>query len=147
MSPQFIRLQSEYFEPLITRVVGIILRSGKIESPPSSLIDTIGALNFKIDYVGPLARAQRASQITTLNRLIESIGPLVQLDPGILDRIDSDAVLKKHADLLGLPADMMRTDKELEGVRQAKQQAAQQAQMGQALQDAAPGMLQQMVKQ
>lgn len=147
MSPQFVRLQSEYFEPLITRIVGIILRSGGMPDAPPTLVDQTGSLNFDIDYVGPLARAQRASQITTLNRLIESVGPLAQLDPTILDRIDGDAAIKKHSDLLGLPADLLRTDKDLAGLRQSRQQAQQQAQVGGVLADAAPKMLQEAAKQ
>ena len=146
LSPQFIRLQSEYFEPLITRIVGIILRSGGMPDAPNTLVDQVGSLNFNIDYVGPLARAQRASQVTTLNRLIESVGPLAQLDPTILDRIDSDAAIKKHSDLLGLPADLLRSDDELAALRQARQQAQQQAQVGNVLAEAGPKVIDNLTK-
>jgi pyruvate carboxylase len=76
----------------------------------------------------------KADQGIALVRTLESIAPLAQINPGVLDRINADEALKLLAEVNGLPARILVSDREM----QAKQEAAAQAQQAQALLQAAP---------
>ena len=51
--------------------------------------------NIEIEYVSPLAKAQRQGDIQALTRLLELMMPLTA-DPSIMDYIDTDGVSEAH---------------------------------------------------
>ena len=44
--------------------------------------------DLKVDYVSPIAKAQKTTQLFTFTRLMETIGPLAQVKPEILDNLN-----------------------------------------------------------
>jgi hypothetical protein len=60
-----------------------------------------------------------------------------QLHPAGLDRIDFDGALGEAADILGVPASVLRSDQELATVRAAKAQVQEQAAQLAAMQSVA----------
>jgi len=129
LGPALARLQSEFLEPLLKRCFGLAMRAGALGQPPSSLGDT----PFSPAYHSPIAKAQRFETIQAMNQLEEAIGGLSKLNPGILDLYDFDASVKKRADLFGVPAELLKDERQVAATRKA---AAQQAQAQQALQQA-----------
>ena len=89
--------------------------------------------NLEIEYVSPLAKAQRQGDIQSMTRLLELMGPLTQLDPSILDYVDSDGISKHLIKILGVPAAAVRGDREVALLRaqraQQQQAAAEQAEL------------------
>lgn len=111
MGPWQGRLELELFEPLINRILGILIRSGEIPPPPQELLDMSddAILNepqnqedmpedkkekqeekrrkrystraLKIVYDSPLARAQRLADVQVIDQVKMSIAQSMQLNP------------------------------------------------------------------
>ena len=146
LGPVLGRLQAELLQPLIERVYMVLRRQDVYPDMPEVLME---AKDFRIEYVSPLAKAQRAGDATQMARLLEMILPLTQIDPGVLDHLDVDGMVKHIVQSLGIPASAVRGEEEIVERREkreqemaAQQELAQVSQMAQAAGDAAP-----MVKQ
>jgi hypothetical protein len=133
MGPHLGRIQSEFLDPLIDRVFALMYRAGRFPEPPEILRRHP---EIKVDYVSPLARAQKASEGAAIVRTFEALAPIGAADPGVYDNFDSDQVAQLLADAYGLPAKAVRDPKRVAQMRQQKQQAARMA----ALTQAAPGL-------
>lgn len=133
MGPHLGRIQSEFLDPLIDRVFGLMVRAGKFPAPPEILRRFP---EIKVDYVSPLARAQKASEGAAIVRTFEALAPIGAANPEVYDNFDGDQVAQLLADAYGLPPKAVRDPKRVALLRQQKQQAAQMAQLAQA----APGL-------
>ena len=124
LGPVLGRLQFEFLRPMIDRVFGILYRSGEIMDPPEELAGE----EIDVEYVSPLVRAQKSYESRAIERTIGSIGPLAQLDPGILDNFDMDKTAMYMADLYGYPERLKRSEDDIAQMRKdrAEQQHAQQ---------------------
>jgi hypothetical protein len=122
LGPVLGRLQSELLQPLIERVYNILERQNIFRPAPEILAEQ----NVEIEYVSPLAKAQKSSDLNSVMRGIEIFGAMSQFAP-VLDYLDSDGLAKYVQNVLGLPAKIMKSDAEVQQVRQERQQAEQQA--------------------
>ena len=64
------RLQSELLQPLITRAFNLLLKNNKFAPPP----ETLGDQEIEIEYVSPLAKAQKTQELSSIMRGIEIFG-------------------------------------------------------------------------
>jgi hypothetical protein len=62
-----------------------------------------------------------------MTRLLELMTPLSQLDPGIMDYVDSDGISKHLIKILGVPATAIRGDREVAMIRAQRQEQQAQA--------------------
>ena len=143
LGPVLGRLQAELLQPLINRVFNILARQEAFLPPPEMLQTD----DIDIEYVSPLAKAQRAGDIQSVLRMFELLGPMGQLDPGVFDHMDTDGMVKHIIKVLGVPASVVRGEQEIFEIREnrAEQQAAQQQmaetqQMAEAAGNAAPAV-------
>ena len=121
------RLSQELLQPLITRVYSILSRQKAFAPAPDFMLNQ----NLEITYVSPLAKAQRQGDIQSMTRLLELMTPLSQLDPSIMDYVDSDGISRHLIKILSVPATAVRGDQEvaiLRAQRQEQQQAMAQQQ-------------------
>jgi uncharacterized protein YheU (UPF0270 family) len=132
MGPQLARLQSEFLDPLITRVFAIMFRANAFAPAPPVLAQYPG---LDVEYVSPLARAQKAQRGGATVRAIQAVMPLAQFDPGVMDNLDTDFIVRDLADAYGMPAKGLRDPKAVAQVRQQRQQSQN---MLAAAQNAAP---------
>lgn len=116
LGPTLGRLESEFLNPLISRTFGIMFRSGAFGEPPQGL----RGQDIDVEYVGPLAKAQKLNQLTGITRMYEAVSPLAQVKPDMLDRIDEDEVMKVAADLTGVPQKILRSDAQVKKIRDAR---------------------------
>lgn len=123
LGPVLGRLQAELLQPLIDRVYNLLARQQAFEPAP----EFMEGINIDIEYVSPLAMAQRQGDIQAMTRLLELMMPLTQLDPSIMDYIDADGVSKHLIKTLAIPATAVRGDREVAIKRQERQAAQQQA--------------------
>jgi hypothetical protein len=132
LGPVLGRLQSELLQPLITRCFNILLRNKKFKEIP----EFIGAQNIEIEYVSPLAKAQKTGELNSLMRGIEIMGSLQNVAP-VFDYLDTDNLVGHIKDVLGIPAKVLKSKAEVEQIRAEQQnQIAQQQQMQQDMQQA-----------
>ena len=136
LGPTLGRLQSEFLNPIVERAFYSMLRGQALPPMPEVLQEVGGDLD--IEYVGPLARSQKMDEVTGIQRAIEGIMQLAQVNPDVLDIVDVDKAGRTISDRLGAPADMLRGDEEVGEMRQARQQQQQQqAEMEQGQQELA----------
>ena len=94
--------------------------------------------DLDIEYVGPLARSQKMDEVTSIQRAVDGIMQLANVNPEVLDLVDVDKAGRTIADRLGAPADILRGDEQVGQLRQSRQQQQQaQAEMEQGQQQIA----------
>jgi len=124
MSPMVSRIQSEGFTRIIERVIAIAGRAGRLPPPPVEMGDDV---EYKIEYMSPISRALKMSQLTGVTRMIDVLAPLAQIKPQMLDKINEDELVDFAAGNMEVPLKLMRTDKQVGELRQ--QRAEQEAKM------------------
>ena len=123
LGPVLGRLQSELLSPLIIRIFNIMLRNGLFQPAP----DVLSQQELNIEYVSPMALAQRSQELQSIMRGLEIFGSLGQTMP-VMDYIDENGFIKQIIDILGLPAKMIKSDQQVSQIREERA-AAQQQQM------------------
>ena len=133
LGPTLGRFQTEFLNPLIERVFGIMFRAGALMPAPDVIQDT----TIDVEYVGPLARSQRMEEAVAIERLYTLAMNIAQVDPAIMDNIDHDNAIRMRAKLLGVPKTVLRGKDQVDEMRAAQAEAQQQAAMAQQAQQEA----------
>ena len=129
LGPVMGRIQSELLEPMINRVFLIMLRNRLFAEAPAILANQ----EIDIEYVSPMAIAQKGQELQNVMRGLELFGSLSQTMP-VMDYIDENGLVKQLVQTLGLPARMIKSDKQVEAIRMERQEAQQmQMQMQQQM--------------
>ena len=135
LGPVLGRLTSELLRPLINRAFSILLRNEQLPPMPEYL----EGVDIEIEYVSPLAKAQRTSDLSGILRALEIAVPLQQQVP-VFDYINSDKLIKYIFDILGVPGTLLNDDVSVAQKREqdamAQQQQLQQQQLAQAAESA-----------
>ena len=121
LGPVLGRLQSELLSPMIIRIFNIMLRNNLFQMAPAIL----RSQELNIEYVSPIALAQKSSELQSIMRGLELFGSMAQAMP-VMDYIDENGLIKQLINILGLPAKMIKSDAE---VQQIREERAQQQQM------------------
>lgn len=129
LGPIYGRMQAEYLQPLIERCFGIAFRAGVFADAPESLVKKY----INVKYVSPMARAQKFDEVTAISNFVQMAMQSAQVNQGVLDNIDFDKATRFTGEALGVPAQVVRTEQEIEAIRQqrAEQEQAMQLQMAQ----------------
>jgi hypothetical protein len=137
---------SKCLDSIIKRSFAIMMRGGMLPDPPLE----VQGQEYDIEYISPLARAQKASQGNSLQEALAFIMPLSEAKPEILDNLDPDEIFKYVFDLYGCPESLTIPEKQRDQVRQMRQQIAeaqaalsagqQGAQIAKDADQASPGM-------
>lgn len=137
------RLNSEALDPLFDRVFSMEYRAGRMPPPPAALIELIGA-PITIEYIGPLAQAQRKLfESQGSMRALEVMAPMMQMDPNVRDILNFDEIARSLLHTFGVPQEAVRSREEIAALREQRLLAQQQAaamQQIEALGKAAPGL-------
>jgi hypothetical protein len=117
LGPTLGRLQSEFLGPMIERIFGVLSRSGRLPEPPESMSEQ----ELKIEYVSPLARAQRQTETQGIMRTLEFIGPIAGMDPQAAQVIKGADTVRHIAELNGVPPMLLKSNDDLMAEMQAQQ--------------------------
>jgi hypothetical protein len=135
LGPVLGRLQSELLKPLIDRAFALILRKNLFPPAPEFL----SGQDIEIEYVSPLAKAQKSTELQSIMRGIEILGSLANVGP-VFDHINMDKLVKHLMDVVGVPQKVLKPSSEVQAERQqVAEQQAQQQQMQQMQQVAQAG--------
>jgi hypothetical protein len=121
LGPVLGRLQSELLQPLISRSFALLLRNGLLPAAPEQL----QGQDIDIEYVSPLAKAQRLTDLQSMLRGFEVMMQVAEIAP-VMDYLDSDKLVQYLVEVTGIPARVIRGDEEVARIR--RQQAEAQAQ-------------------
>ena len=140
LGPVLGRLQSELLKPLIDRAFALLLRKNLFRPAPEFL----SGQDIEIEYVSPLAKAQKSTELQSIVRAIEILGSLANVAP-VFDYVNFDNLVKHLADIVGMPQKLLKSQNEVNAQRQEQaaqaeqqQQMAQMQQVAQAAGDVAP---------
>ncbi len=135
LGPVVERLQYEFLNRILERVYNILDRSGIFPDIPEELQDIVGE-EFRIEYISPLAQAQKMSGLTSIEQGIGFIGQAAQFDQTVLDKVNLTEAVANYLAQVGVPAAMIRSDEEVQEIQKQRQEA-QAAAEAQAQQQAA----------
>lgn len=120
------RQETEFLRPWALRVFEICERRKKFKPYPPIMLQY--KPQILVRYRSMLAKAQQSVDIDNIGRAIGSMGALFQIDPNSIDIIDADKGVKYIANVRGIPQELIRDDREVKKIREAKAVAAAQAQ-------------------
>lgn len=123
------RIQSEWFNPQITRSILLLIRNGVAPPPPPEL----RGQKFKIVYKGPLSLELESAEVRAAERWIGVVGEMEEVFPGAADNISTDNAVRRMGRTYGVNEEDIASEEE---VAQKRQQRAQEAQRQQALETA-----------
>lgn len=135
LGPMLGRLESELLGPLIARVYGLLDRLGELPEPPQEILDQ----DFTVQYVSPIAQAQKAVEIDTFRQFVAGLEVYLQTPEtaaGFFKKYPVENVAAHFAKLLNIDPDMGADEEQMAAV-EGQEQAQMMAQMAQpALQGA-----------
>lgn len=136
LGPTLGNVQTGWLKPMVDRAFNMMYRAGAFLPVPEQL----AGANLAIEYEGPLARSQRTGDITALQTGLALVGGIAQLDPQVVDKIDSDAHVDYIYDVLGITKRNLRKTADVKKIRESRAEAAQaqmQVEQAQATMDVA----------
>ena len=144
------RIKTDYLDKLVHFMFKKRLKANALPPLPPALQMAVGRGNVRlvVRYDGPIARAQRASDVTAISQLYDFAQKIATVEATaapVIDTIDSDQAMRVAGRKLGVDPSIIRDENGTAQVRQqkaqqqaAEQQAAQQAQMADSAGKAAP---------
>jgi len=140
LGPVVERLQYEFLNPIIERVYSILDRAGIFPDFPDDLMEMLEDREVKIEYVSPLAQAQKMSGLVNIEQAIAFTGQMMQVWPEVVDKIDPLETVNRYFEMLGAPATIRRSDEQVQEIQQARQEEQMQQQQMQQMIQAAPAV-------
>ncbi len=129
LAPKTGRLNHDQFDENHKRIFDIAWREGWIDPPPAILTDRNGGGQIEIEYNGILEQAQRiAREIKQTQGVYEQVLFLAQAKEDVMDNFNVDRTAVRIARNRSLPEDEIRTEDEVNAIRQqrAEVRAAQE---------------------
>lgn len=131
LGPVVERIQVELLDNIITRTFNIANRMGLIPEPPQGIQDA----NLEIDYISPLAQAQKAVATGNIDRLVQYIGQLATVKPEVIDKFDGDASVDLYAEALGVSPKLVKGQDDVAKDRAIRAEQMQQQRQAEAMPD------------
>jgi len=129
LGPVVQRMQFEFLSKIIERVYAILDRAHIFPQPEDpELAQILANEEIKIEYISPLAQAQKLSGLVNIEQAVSFTAQLAQFDPASLDKLNFPAAVDKYCDMLGAPAAIRRSPEEFEEIQARKAEAAAQQQ-------------------
>lgn len=126
LGPVVGRFTHELLDPVLVRVFNILYRNGYLPEPPTML----QGQDLDVVYLSPLAKAQRESDMDSISSFLNITAAIAQVKPGVLDKFDEDKTIDIIAQLKGINPLIVRDQKEVDEMREARAKAqAAQAQL------------------
>jgi len=116
LGPVVGRFTQEMLDPIVLRVFDILFAAGEIPIPPVE----IQGQDLDIVYISPLARAQKESEIFSLQAFMQDIGMVATAIPNVLDKLNGDEAIDQIAKIRGITPEIIKSDSEVADIRKAR---------------------------
>ena len=118
-------IESKGLGPMLLAIMHMRIRMGAAKPMPAKVKAAGGDIN--IEYQGPLARSQRTDEVAAIERGATFVAGLAQIFPVARAAFNPIKAIKHAFNRLGVPADIMPTDAEIDkavkGIEQEQQRA------------------------
>lgn len=118
LGPVLGRLMHELLDPIIVRTFSILARNFRLPPPPPDIPE---GEEYKIKYISPLAKAQRAAEAKSIGNLLTAVNEMKEMAPSVVDNINFDKATQEIAEISNVSADILRSDDEIREIREARQ--------------------------
>lgn len=125
LGPVLESLDRGLLSPIIEGTFHYMQEADLVPPPPRH----VAGAQVSVEFTSLLAQAQRAIGVAAIERTIGFAATLAQVQQGVLDNLDGDALLRDFADQVGFPASGFRSPEAVEAQRAAAAEQAQQQQM------------------
>jgi len=134
IGPNLQSLNTTYNNPVLEWVMDYVLfEDPYLEPAPEEL----QGQSLKPEYISVFAQAQRAADLPSIDRYVAMIGQVGQIDPRILQKINTDKLADLYEDRLYLPSGLNNPQDKVEAMRE---QAQMDMKRQQALQETLPAV-------
>ena len=123
LGPTMGRLQAEFYNPLLECVFGAMWEVGMIPPIPNEL----AGAGLQVEYISKLALAMRKFETDAMMKLVQFTGPMIQIDPSVVDNFNLDAAARGGAERFGLPTEWMRPMAKVRQIRDQRARAQAEA--------------------
>jgi hypothetical protein len=120
------RINLEYGEPVLKFAFQQAQRLGMIPPPPEEL----NGQRWQVEFESVFTQAQRLIGTANNDRFLGSVGPLVQLDPAVMDVLDAEQIVRDYAERYSVRPRLLRSEREV--ARRSEARAAEAAAMQKA---------------
>lgn len=127
LGPVLEQFHNEVLDPLTLRTFGLCMRNELFPPMP----EEITADELKVTFVSLLAQAQKMVSLPSVQNVLGMVGNVAGIYPEAADIINIDNVIREVGVISGTPEKIMRSEDEVQQLREQRQQA-QEAQMQQA---------------
>ncbi|MEO0859224.1 MAG: portal protein [Pseudomonadota bacterium] len=127
MAPFTGRVQEEFLHPKAMRRFNLLWRNGQLPPPPPEA----EGVPLEVTYTSQAARAQKSAEGASVMRLLADLGPLAQVNPAYMDRVNPDETMEILQEAYGAPAKVLRSRDEMAALQAER---AEQQQMAEAMQ-------------
>jgi len=131
IGPNLQSLNSTYNVPVLEWVMDYVLFEDPFLRPPP---ESLAGQSLKPEFISVFAQAQRAADLPSIDRYVQAMSNVAQLDPRVLDKINLDKFADLYEDRLYLPSGLNNPQSKVDAMReQAQAQAAKQRELEQTL--------------
>ena len=123
LGPAVGRYMNDVLQPLIEKVVLILYENNSLPRLPDVMMQDP---NFEVKFVGRLVQTQRQSELNNIVNAIALSGQIAQFKPEVLDKINADEAINDIFDISGVSARILNSDVEVQQIRKARAEAAEE---------------------
>jgi hypothetical protein len=131
LTPLLVRQQNQSLSPLVVRELSILKKAGVLPDFPSG-VDEV----YDIAFESPVNKMQDSEALVNLNKVIQTVLPLVQNNPDAFNIIDMNKLMKMTLESGNIPSVILKSDEQM--AKEAEARAQQQ--QAQGMQEAALNM-------
>jgi len=124
LGPTVGRFTQDVLDNIILRVFSILFEDGSLPPPPEAIKDQ----ELDIVYISPLAKAQRETEIYSIQSFLGDVASISQYKEGALDLVNEDQIIRSIAVIRGINPEMLNSEDAVATFRQARAEAQAQAQ-------------------
>jgi hypothetical protein len=137
LGPTMGRIQNSLLDPLLMRHFMSLLRNKRFPEMPASV--RAAKAQFKVHYSGPLVRAQKMDEVTTMDRFMADIGALAKVYPAIMNVVDFEQYVREKAERMGIPGKALRTPEAAKKMKDQQDAVAAKMAQGKVMQEQGKG--------
>ena len=126
LSPSIGRHYPEFLKPVAEDLFDIMLRKGLFPKAP----EVLKGKRINFTFASAIAKAQLVSEVQKIQKALNAVSGIAQVQPQTLDYINGDNLLKYVFNALGVPQHIINNEKDVTESRTARAEAQQkQSQM------------------